>query len=63
LFQNFAQNGYVCAKLNSKDCQNLKNTMRSMIEHFMGLKKELEDDINNNMSLEQVFNFSRQEVI
>jgi hypothetical protein len=63
LFQNFLQNGYVCAKLDSKDCQTLKNTMRNMIEQFMGLKKELEDDVIKNMSIEQVFQYNLQEVI
>jgi hypothetical protein len=51
LFQKLVKNGFGCARLNSKD-GSLKNVMRSMIEQFMGLKRELEDQVH--LSLEQV---------
>ena len=44
LFQNIVKNGNYYAALASKDCPNLKITIRNLIVQFLGFEKELEDE-------------------
>lgn len=49
IFQTCSQNGHAYARLSSKDCPNIKTTMRNLIVQFMGLEKELEDETDAEM--------------